>query len=428
MFGRKIISFKNSLKRNRSVKTNNTVKAKTQTKAKTRTNNYLFTGIVIVLILAFLSLSIPISLLFYNFDTYSSYNSYETEKWDFRDKFKVLLVGVDKKEGNNTFVDGLALLVVHPDNDETSIININPDILVYDAQENKPVALRRALVQGDDDIEELIGLTEELLATKIDRYFLVNEDFLKATERYTKSMGMSLAKEVNDPDIRSKMSWDKGQVRLSSCCIYEFLQADSNGRDDQLYRQLELYRGYTRSVDILKIMLDLKDVLEIIETKVDTNLSKLELLVLFNYLKSVPPASYNTVYTKSDYLNNIGKAGVYEVFSVNYPLFDHEIDIILRDKNVQLEQAIVEVQNASGVGGLASKKSRWIANMGGEIAHVANAPYPEERTKIYIGNFEQYPNTIKQLRKIFPENADFIESEYQYRHIGKIVVVIGKQN
>jgi len=411
-------SFKNSLKRNHKVKE----------KGKSKKQNYLFTGVVITVIVIFLSFSIPISLLFYNFEVSSDYASERREKWDYRDKFKVLLIGVDKKEGGNNFVDGLSLLTVHPSNDETSIININPDILIFDDQEDKPVALRRALLHGDNDIEVLITLTEELLATKIDRYFLVEEDFFRETGRYTKGVDVTLSRGVEDLDLRNKISWGSGEVKLDPCCLYEFLQSDSNGRDDQLQRQLGLYQSYTKNIDMVKLFLGIEDYLEIISTKVDTNLSKIELLVLFNYLKSVPPGSYNTAYTKSEYLNNIGKAGVYDVFSVNYALFDREIDIILRDKDVQLEQAIIEVQNASGVGGLALKKSRWIANTGAEIAHVSNAPNSEERTKIYIEDFDQYPNTIKQLRNIFSENADFVESEYQYRHIGKIVVVIGKQN
>lgn len=424
MFSRKVVSFRNSIKRNRKSNTSSTVKAKT----RSGRSGHLFTGVVIVLIVVFLSLVIPISLLFYNFDTNTSYNLGEVEKWDYKGKLKILLVGVDKKEGNNFFVDGLALLVVHPQNNETSIININPDILVYDVEGDKPLALRRALVQSDNDLDVLVDVTEELLASKIDRYFLVEEVFLRDIGEYTKSVDVSLSKEVDDSDLDHKVRWEKGRGSVSPCCVYEFLQSDSNGRDDQLHRQLELYRNYTKSIDVVKTVLGLKDFMEIIESRVDTNLSKTELAVLFNYLRSVPPASYNVVYTKTSQLNNIGRAGIYEVFSVNYALFDREIDIILRDKNVQLEQAVIEVQNASGVGGLATKKSRWIANMGAEITHIANAPHPEARTKIYIEDFKQYPNTINQLRKIFPENTDFIEDEYQYRHIGKIVVVIGEQN
>lgn len=417
MLGRKITSIKNSFKRSRKKKERSTIKK----------HNFMVTGVVIVITIAFLSFSVPISLLLYDFELSSNYKIEKSEDWDYRSKFKILLVGVDQKDGSNSFVDGLALLTVYPSSGEVSILNINPDILVYDSKENKPITLRRALLVSDN-IDALITLSEELLATRIDRYFLIKEDFFQKTSKYTNGIVTTLPKRVNDVDVNAKKNWNKGTVKLDSSDFFEFIQSDSNGRDDQLYRQLDLYRNYVKSIGMSKVLFSMDDFLEIITTTVDTNLSKMEIMALFRYLKSVPPDTYHTAYTKDVYLNNLGKAGVYDVFSVNYSLFDQEIGTILRDKNVQLEQAMVEVQNASGVGGLASKKSRWISNMGAEVAHIANAPYTEEGTKVYIKDSSRYPNTIKQLKKIFSENTEFVESEYKYRHIGEIVIVIGRKN
>lgn len=416
MLGRKIISIKNSFKRSHKKKERSTTKKR----------DFVVTGVLVVITIAFLSFSIPVSLLLYNFELSSNYGVEKGEAWDYRSKFKILLVGVDQKDGSNSFVDGLALLTVSPSSGEVSIVNINPDILVYDSKENKPITLRRALLVSDN-IDILIGLSEELLATKIDRYFLIKEDFFRKTSEYTNNIAVTLPKRVDDTDVNIKKKWGEGTVKLDSVDFFEFIQSDNNGRDDQLYRQVELYRNYTKSVSIYKILFSMDDFLEIVNTTVDTNLSKMEIIALFRYLKSVPPDTYHTAYTKEIYLSNLGKAGVYNVFSVNYSLLDQDMGTILRDKNVQLEQAIVEVQNASNVGGLASKKSRWISNMGAEVAHIANAPYTEEKTKVYIKDPSRYPNTIKQLKKIFSENTEFIESEYKYRHIGEIVIVIGKK-
>jgi len=417
VLGRKITSIKNSFKRSH----------KKKEKSTTKKQNFVVTGIVIVTTIAFLIFSIPISLLLYNFELSSNYSVEKGEDWDYSSKLKILMVGVDQKDGSNSFVDGLALLTVYPSSGEVSIVNINPDILVYDSKENKPITLRRALLVSDN-IDVLITLSEELLATRIDRYFLIKEDFFRKTDKYTNDVVITLPKKVSDIDIDVKKKRDEGTIKLDSTDFFEFVQSDSNGRDDQLHRQLNLYRNYTKSVSVNKILFGIDDFLEIINTTVDTNLSKMEIMALFRYLKSIPPDTYHTAYTKESYLNNLGKAGVYNVFSVNYSLFDQGIGTILRDKNVQLEQAIVEVQNASGVGGLASKKSRWISNMGAEVAHIANAPYTEEGTKVYIKDPSRYPNTIKQLKKIFSENTESIESEYKYRHIGEIVIVIGRKN
>ncbi len=419
MFGRRLFSLKNSIKRTRREKNSSTSHER---------GTHVLNGLVVVVLILVILLVSPLVTLFFRFDPNDSYGKFGGTRWDYRGKFKVLLIGVDKKEGGNQFVDGLVLLTVYPDGGEASLININPDILVSYGPANKQITFRRALLESENDIDLLRALSEELLATDIDRYVVVDKKFFEEIGRYGKNIDTPLSLGVVDQDLPDGMKWAKGDAKVSPCCVYEYLSADSNGRDDQLTRQLKLYTGYAKSIDNVKAVLGVNSFVEIVENNFYTDLSKTELFMIFRFLRTVPSESYNLVYTGSDILNKSGKAGVYDVFSVNYSLFDRQIDIILRDKDVQLEQATIEVQNASGKSGLAGKKARWISNIGAEIAHVANAPYPEKRTKVYIEDFEKYPNTVKQLKKIFGENADFIENEYQYRHIGQIVVVIGSEN
>lgn len=389
--------------------------------------NYLLKGIALILLLIFLSIVIPISVIIYNFNPSSQYELLRSQEWDFKSKFKILLIGVDRKSNGSVFVDALTLLVIHPDNNETSLININPDILVYSTKENTPLTLRRVLLESEGEgIGLLINATEDLVASKIDRYFLIDSDFFENTTKYIKNIDLSLLKEVEDKDLRNKVTWPKGRVSIEADTFYDFLRSDSNGRDDQLRRQLDLYKRYTKSIDSVKLLLGLQDYLQILEEDVDTNLSKLELLMIVKYLSTVPPESYNISYTKSEFLNEMGKSGVYNVFTVNYPLLDIEIDIILRDKRVQLEQARIEIQNASGIGGLASSKSRWITNLGAEVVHIGNAPYLEEGIKVYVKDLKKYPYTIIQLKKTFGESIELVEGNYQYRHIGELVIVFGK--
>jgi len=404
-------------------------KIKRRNKKNEQKNSYFSLGVLTIIVLVIISLTAPLLKSVYDFNPHSNFEIKRTEKWDYRTKFKILMIGLDRKDSDHIFVDALALLVVDPNREQVGIININPDILVTDP-DGSPVSLRRGLIESEDkDIYYLKDLSESLLATKVDRYVAVDKKFFDQTSRYTKSIPISLLKEVNDTDVTRQNKdahWSKNSDGLDNCCTYEFIQSDNEGRDDQLLRQLQVYRNYTQSIDKLKLLLGIRDFIEIVEKTVDTDLSRNEIIYLSNFLRTIPPATYKTVYTGSGILSEIGKSGVYNVYRVDDSQLDQANENILEEGNVVLEQAVVEVLNASGEAGLARAWSRWISNIGAELIHVANAPYTEDGLTVYIDGVENYPNTIEHFRKILGEDIKIIDREYEYRHIGKIVIVVGK--
>lgn len=419
MLGRK---FKNKL--------NVIRRKKKKDKVEHRSSNFIILGIAFLTLIAILSLILPLLLNLYRFEpTYIS-TTEGALKWDQSEKLKVLIVGIDKKSEQHIFVDSLVLLVLDATNNEVGLINVNPDILSYNVDLNKQITLRRALIDSSDNsYDDISMMTEAALATKIDRIVVIEEKFVKGMARYTNNIPITLSKDVVDGDVvedNNSSSWSRGKVKVSSGALYDYIRSDSNGRDDQLARQLEVYRSYVQSIDRLKLLLGFSDFLQLVEKNLLTNMSKFELIRTYLFIRSIPPGSYKTVYTRSDILTHVGKEGVYETYRIDEEQMDNNNEVILENRQVLLEQPVVEVLNASGEPGVAREKARWLDNMGAELVHIANAPFIENKTVVYIENKSKYENTIKEFKKVLGEEAEFLDMAYQYRHIGSIVVVIGK--
>lgn len=399
-------------------------------KGKVKSSNYVILGVTFLVLVLISSLSLPILLSLYKFEPTTISSPSATSKWEQGEKFKILLVGIDKKSEQHIFVDALVLLVLDPSNNEAGLININPDILGYNQSLEKQVTLRRVLIDSKSaNFEPISKLTESILATEIDRVVVADAQFIREMRPYTNNVPITLSEDVRDSDIVSNKedsSWFHGKVNVPADGLYDFLRSDSNGRDDQLARQLEVYENYIQSIDKLRLLLGFSDFLDIIEKNLLTNMSKIEIIRTYWYLRSIPPGSYKTVYTRSDILTHIGKEGVYETYRIDEEQLDNDNEVILENRQVLLEQPVVEVLNASGESGVAREKARWLDNLGAELVHIANAPFLEDKTKVYIENKDKYKDTIKEFKKVLGEETEFLDMVYQYRHIGNIVVVVGK--
>lgn len=416
MFGRKISSLRNRVKRN-----------KTKKSVKNISAGYVVSGILFVTLMVIIALVSPVVKAMVGFETSTKFDNSEVKKWDYSEKFKVLLVGIDKKTEEYIFVDAIALLVVDPKHDQVGMINIHPDVSVTDSSDASQVTLRRGLI--DNDKGDIVYLAEELLATKIDRYVIVDKVYLDKMAKFTKTIHIENMQDVEDPDVFSKDNtsrWVKGTHSVRSDDINDYVRSDKNGKDEQLQRQLELYKRYVQNIDLVKLILGTEEVLEILEDTVSTNLSRNEIYYLYYYLRSVPPTSYSYAITKSDILSQVGRAGVYDIYKVNEAQLDYNTNAILEDKDSVLEQTTVEILNASGQSGKARRFSRWVGNVGLEVIHVGNAPFSSDNTEIYAPYMNEYPSSMDHLKVIFGDNAKVIDNEYEYRHIGKVVVVIGE--
>jgi calcineurin-like phosphoesterase len=105
---------------------------------------------------------------------------------------------------------------------------------------------------------------------------------------------------------------------------------------------------------------------------------------------------------------------------------DTDISSILFNIDIFKEHAEIEVFNASNTTGLASNRARWIQNLGANVVKIGNADHVQDEVDLYCVNPDQYPETIRELRKIFSSNVTLIQEKYYNRQIGDIVIVMGR--
>lgn len=405
MLSRQISSFRNKLKRK-----------KIEPSEKSFKKFKVFLSLLIIII--FLA-TLPLGIEFYKFSTTTSYTTSKLSK--INETYNTLLLGVDEEEGV-VFIDAITVLVVDKDQSHVGIVNLSPDIIIQGE------TLRRGLVSDKKNLDKIISSVEEVLTIKLNSYIVFDEVSFKEVSRYTKGVSLQLDSEIKDPDVYlegKSLGWPKGSAGVGSCCYYEFLKSDSEGISDKLDRQLKLYKDYTNSIPVSKIFLGYADIAKVIKT-VNTSLNKYELVDLFYFVYSFTPTNIKTAYTKEDYLTFQKKLGIYDSFTLNKDRFDQDLKPLIISNEIVLEQSVVEVLNASGQGGLANEKSRWMKSSGMNVIHIANAPIYDDRSKLYVPNKEKYKNTIDKLISILGNNVEVIESEYPYRHIGEIVVLLGK--
>lgn len=383
-------------------------------------------GVKVIIILFSLGIIfgflLPFGKIFSDFDTTTQYKELDYPEVVNSEKFSVLLVGLDKKD-THTFVDALSVLIVDKNSNNISLININPDIVIGEE------SLRRALIAEQDNLQPLVDGVSEILASDVTNYIVLDRVYFEDTDNYTKDILVENIESISDEDVlkeNSKSEWSEGSQKVMNCCVYDYLRSDSNGNDEKLLRQLNFYPDYIKSIVPWKLILGIADFAEIFNKNVSTDLDKYEILEIAYALSRTPAKDIDKVYTAEDFLINIGKIGVYNQYYLNFERFDKVLESVLGSPEIALEQPVVEMLNASNQPGLATSKARWMQNSSMNIIHIANSPVKQKTTTVYIQDVENYPATLSRLRSVLGKDLQIVESEYPYRHIGEIVVVLGE--
>ena len=96
------------------------------------------------------------------------------------------------------------------------------------------------------------------------------------------------------------------------------------------------------------------------------------------------------------------------------------------DRKLEKERARVEIYNGSGLSGYAAQYSRRVRNSGIEVVRYDNAPLEEEKTKFYVPNIEDFPNSLQIVQEIFPGTYEVLEERPSFMTTGDIVIILGK--
>ena len=395
---------------------------------------YLSVLAILVFILANLY---PLVTSYFNFTLTQAANDggIPISPWDLGERLTVLLVGLDEPDNQHAFIDGLTVLVIDPEIKKLGIFNINSDLNVYvptlAASYNIRTLYNNKRVK-DNELQVLISAVESLLALTINRYAVININGFREVSAGLNPVTVNLARDVRDKDtldIADKFVYfEKGSNVISQQEFLPFLASDVNGKDDQLSRQVAFFRELIRNNISLSNFNKIPQLLNAVSKNVRTNLSKSEFFALAYTLYGLREDQIDGSFTRLSTSRLSDKKNFYQTYNPIIENIDNAVADIFFNLSFFKEQAQIEVLNGSGIKGLAQNRARWITNSGGRVIHIGNTPQEEEQTTAYITNPEKFPNTVKEIKKIFKDKIVILESPYRYRFLGDIVIVLGKDN
>lgn len=428
-------SFFNRLKRKKGFKKKKGFKTKTNI-FDTKLFNVV-KNIVIVSVIAFVTYTViyPTGMAIYGFKLEEYPNTEHLQReWNRGERLNLLLIGVDDLSQDNKFVDSIALMVVDPDAEQVGIFNINPDLAAYSPALRKTIYIRSAFNESNDEVDGLtntIEAVENLLAIRVDKYILMDKDgFNNATQSF-QAARIDFQQKIHDQDLAkldSKvLGWDSGKQSIYPDEFLALLAADELGKNDQLNRQLDFYRSQIENINSVNSYIHISNLLDDIADNIYTNMTEFEFYRLLWELRSLRSDQVKVAYTRQESMIKSDAFGIYPRYEPILENIDQDLSSILFNTDILKEQAKIEVLNGSGVSGLAYNRARWITNMGGRVILYSNSPVQEPITKIYVDDKEKFPNTLNGIERVFNGKIEYPQQEYQYKHVGDIIIVIGEE-
>ncbi len=343
--------------------------------------------------------------------------------WNGNDRLNIAVIGLDKKDTGHTFVDRVLILHINPDPKKLGIFATNTkfisdlSISVSDSIKNSYILAG----ESDKGLSYTISSVEQLLGIKIDRYVVVDNQGAMNIFSNIPTPEVEIPETIEDSDFGYIQS---GNRELSSGDLYNYLASDTDGEDESLERLVKLARDIIKDMARVTTFFALQPRTEVLMSSIQTNLSKKELIHLFLFLRELRSDQIKIAYTRDDVLNINGAGDEVEKWVPVYENIDRDLSAIFDNPGVRLEQAKIEILNATNVPGLASSRSRLLENAGCRVVRVGNTSNFYDANYIYVKNPDYYQETIKEVKAVFSHDIEVVEDEYPYRHIGDLVIII----
>ncbi|MBP9758082.1 LCP family protein [Candidatus Dojkabacteria bacterium] len=342
----------------------------------------------------------------------------------------LVILGIDEDRNINTeFVDFLSLITIDDRTKEIKILNINTKYTWYIQKSNQYIPFKSLLVfyktfyPQENYIESFISAVEKLSSIRVDGYVVVTKNGLEELSPVISPVKVTAPSNLEDMDIPG-YTIKKGENNLKETDILKFVSADDNGDNDKLQRQLSTIQSLITNFEIHKLFINQQSIIEIVEKEMKTNLTGEDLLNLFIKLK-LGQYKFKVGYTDSTTAIQIENELDERWYTV-YNTLDKDIQKVYINEDVKMEQAKIDIFNATNLPGLARSRARGLSNKGLRVVLVGNTDKKFEKTTIYLNTEKDYSNTLNEIYNTLDSNAIEIKHEkYDGRSVGDIVVVLG---
>jgi hypothetical protein len=255
---------------------------------------------------------------------------------------------------------------------------------------------------------------ESLTSLRIDRYVAIEEDAFKDY--------------IQNSKIRSRVvgeyrNYKKDDV-IGGQDLIDYLYNQEEYEVERFVKLIDFnLERNTNYVSYLRFFFESSDLDDVFQT----DFSKGE---LFDFFFALLEGEYPAITSQLDESQGyIYADGLEEGIISNELLVDEVIAAIFVDLEILTEQARIEVFNAAGVNGLASKVKRNLENQGANIVKYGNYNQNLEDSIVYVLNkdIDAFDKTLKAIRRLIgTKNLEIQTDGYEGNYTGDIVLILGK--
>lgn len=384
-----------------------------------------YMGVFITMVLL---LSLLLSLVFVG-RQYYLFNNPNKTTWNGDTRINILFVGMDDKPNDYSFADLLAVMTIDPQQKRAGVFTVDPDIR-FELYGSKDTTLRKAYnlnVNNKKGIENVISGVESVLALRIDKYVMLNEQEFENMKGLVGSISATIPQTIIEKQFifeGNPLTIEKGKHAFSDGEAIGVMAADEYGLDSKLGVQAEFIQDYILKIGSAKnIVFTLVNLSQL--NSVRTNFSKVELARLYYACSKLNSADVRIGYTRQSSLIASDLSNLDFGKNILTENIDKDIQSIFLDQSVVKEQVRLEVLNGTATQGLATKYSRLFTNHGIRLVRTDNSVQPSSDTVLFIEEPSKYPSTVAAIKSAFNGDVKIVEQDYRYKHIGDMVLVLG---
>jgi len=351
--------------------------------------------------------------------------------WRGEGRLNILLLGLDKRDGEYGFVDAVLLVMLDPVENSIGIFNINTDTTVYISKYNRNVKIKNLYNYGILEADEVpvklfVDNVENLVSIKINKYVIVDEEGLVSISEALGGIYVHNGSDLEDVDIKTSSGSYKlssGSYRLKGDDFLHFVRADDDGLDAKFIRQNEGMESLLKRLSGYMIVIKGPMLLDALTSNIKTNLTKNEMIRIVYEISKFKEV--RTAYMSENVMEAVKTDNDISYYPI-YDYLDQEIQKVFVDNLVGKEQARVEIFNSTSIKGLAAFRARWLRNIGIDVIRVGDCSDEFEKTTIFTREEKKYNNTIEAVKKSFSEETIIKEGELpSWVCTGDVIIVLG---
>lgn len=383
--------------------------------------------IAIAMVIVFiLVLYLFIDIINSEFQTYSQDES--VISWTGKDRITIALIGTEK-DGEIEYIDYLGIIEFEPEMKEIRHLVVNPGFTPFYSSNSKYLTLRNSLISKDySSVGEGVDLTisglKSMLAIKIDGYILINKDEFINLLSGIGQVKIESPSYVEDIDFPDGFIIQEGVNYLNSIEYILYLAADVNGLDDKFMRQISGFHALRQKLILPRWVFNYNIIHKDLIQSVRTNIDYISFLKMLIKLRQDDQYQFQNAFLKQRQ-GYIVETGFGDIWRPVYEDIDKDVQKIFTNREAKVEQARIDVLNATNFGGLAKIRGRRLNNRGLRVVLYGNHSENIEMNKVYVDEPEKYYYTLHEIEKSLDGKIDIINESYEGRTVSDIVIILG---